>query len=201
MAYNGREERAMADIDPYVGIETDEERQAVYERLLEQYQKEEAEYQRAQAKRAQVESVRQKEVYNLFKYDWDHYRKVQLHEDDQFNRYIAMFAAGAFGVSFAFINDIVPFKTAAHKDILVTAWACFAATLLVNVVLHRISSAIHKKYCNMISENIQRSYDGEPPLPYKRWYTGWVMAVLYWLDAICFMGGMTCLIVFVFLNT
>jgi hypothetical protein len=183
----------MTDTDPYAGIETDEERQAVYERLLEQYQKDEAEYQRA-------EYARQKEVRDSLADDWNHYREVQLKEDSQFCKYTSMFAAGSFGVSFAFIDKIVPFQTAVHKNVLVAAWALLAATLIVGVAIHFASGIIHGKYCDMVSENVQRGYEGKPPLPYKRWYTRWITAVLYAADFISFIGGMTCLVLFVFLN-
>jgi hypothetical protein len=184
----------MADVDPYVGVETEEERQAVYKKLLAQYEREKVEYEQAEYKR-------QKEIYNLFAGDLERYRQVQLHEDEQFCKYASMFAAGAFGVSFAFINNIVPFQGAMHKHILVAAWAALAVTLLINVAIHLVSSVIHGRYYEAISDNIQRGYDGKPQLPYKRWYSKWVMAVLYRLGFISFLGGMVCLIIFVFLNT
>jgi hypothetical protein len=184
----------MPDTDPYAGIETEEERQTVYKSLLARYEQEEAEYR-------QAEYTRQKEIYGLFAGDLERCRQIQLHEDRQFYKYTAMFAAGSFGVSFAFINDIVPFQAALYKHVLVAAWACLAATLIINVAIHLISSAIHGRYYDTVSDNIQRGYDGKPLRPYKKWYTGWVMAVLYWLDFIGFLGGMICLITFVFLNT
>jgi ABC-type Fe3+-siderophore transport system permease subunit len=174
-------------------METEEERQAAYHSLTERYKQEEADYQKA-------EYARQKEIYGLFAKDLERCRQVQLHEDKQFYKYIAMFAAGAFGVSFAFINDIVPFPGAVHKLVLITAWACLAAALVINVAIHLISSIIHGSYYDMVSDNIQRGYDGKPLRPYKKWYTGWVMAVLYWLDFVSFLGGMVCLVAFVFLN-
>jgi hypothetical protein len=183
----------MADTDPYAGAVTEEERQAVYKGLMERYEQEEAEYQRA-------EYARQKEIYGIFAGDLERCRQVQLREDKQFYKYTAMFAAGSFGVSFAFINDIVPFREAAYKPVLVAAWAALAATLVLNVAIHLVSSIIHGRYYDAVSDNIQRGYDGKPLMPYKKWYTGWVMAVLYGLDFIGFLGGMACLIAFVFLN-
>ena len=183
----------MADTDPYAGIETEEERQAVYKKLLAQYEQDEAAYRKA-------EYARQKEIYGIFAGDLERCRQVQLHEDKQFYKYIAMFAAGSFGVSFAFINDIVPFRQAVHKPVLVAAWAALAATLVLNVAIHRISAIIHGKYYDAVSGNIRRGYYGTPLKPYKKWYAGWVMSVLYWLYFISFLGGMTCLIAFVFLN-
>jgi hypothetical protein len=189
-----------ASADPYVGAETDEERQAVYERLLEQHRQSEAKYQQELAEYEQAEYARKRSVYDALAGDLKSYRDVQLHEDNQFCKYISMFAAGAFGVSFAFVDKIAPFAQAAHKDVLVAAWACLAVTLLFSVAIHFASSLIHGKYHDMVAHNIERGYEGKPPLPYKRWYTGWLMAVLYTTDFISFIGGMTCLVLFVFLN-
>jgi hypothetical protein len=190
---NGRR-RIMTDIDPYSGTETEEERQAVYQKLLKQYEQEKTEYQKA-------EDARQKDIYGLFAGDLERCRQVQLHEDKQFYKYIALFAGGSFGVSFAFIGNIVPFQGAVYKPVLVAAWASLAMTLVINAAIHLVSSVIHGRYYDAVSDNIQRGYDGKPLRPYKRWYTSWVMAVLYGLDFIGFLGGITCLIAFVFLNT
>jgi hypothetical protein len=206
MAYNSRQEKTMADtieaagVDPYAGIETDEERQAVYERLLEQNRQDEATYRRELAEYERAEYARKKSVYDALAGDLKAYRKVQLHEDGQFCKYMAMFAAGSFGVSFAFIDKIVSFETAAYKGVIVAAWACLAIALIINVAIHFASSIIHRGYHNMVLDNIQRGYEGRPPLPYRRWYSGWVMAVLYAMDFVSFIGGMTCLVLFVFLN-
>jgi hypothetical protein len=178
----------VADTDPYAGIESDEERQLVYQNLLKQYERDEADY------------SRKKEIYNNLEKDWNAYRKVQLHEDSEFNKYIAMFAAGSFGVSFVFIDKIAPFQEALHKTVLVAAWLCFAVTLVLNAAVHLLSSFIHGKYCDDLSENIRRGYDGKPFLEYKRWYYQRVMNALYLLTFLGFLGGMACLVSFVFLN-
>jgi hypothetical protein len=176
----------MASEDIYADVDTDEERQEIYQNLLKQYDKDVYD--------------RRKSIRESYTRDLEHYRGVQLHEDKQFYKYTAMFAAGSFGVSFAFINNVVPFGEAVHKYVLITAWACLAAALVINIAIHRISAVIHGKYYDAVCGNIQRAYDGKPALEYKRWYTGWVMELLYWLDFASFLGGMACLIAFVVLN-
>jgi hypothetical protein len=184
----------MADIDPYAGAQTDEERQVIYQELLEQYNKEAAEYEK-------TEHERKKEIHNTLMGEWHHYRKTQLRENRAFYRHVAMFAAGSFGVSFAFINNIVPFAAALHKPVLITGWALFAVTLIIDAAIHLISGFIHGSYCDIVSDNVQRGYDGKPYRPVKRWYSGWVMGALYILDFTAFIGGLICLIGFVMLNT
>jgi hypothetical protein len=189
-----------AGIDPYAGLETDEERQAVYERLLAQHRKDEAEYQKGLAEYEQAEYARKKTVYDALAGDLNRYHGIQLDEDRQFCKYLSMFAAGSFGVSFAFIDRLIPFPTAEYKGVLVAAWACLAAALILGVAIHFASGLIHSKYCDMVRDNIQRGYEGKPPLPYKRWYTRWITATLYAADFVSFIGGMTCLVIFVLLN-
>jgi hypothetical protein len=178
----------MADTDPYAGIEDEDERRLVYQNLLKQHEQDEAEY------------GRKKEIYMGLEKDWDAYRQVQLHEDGEFNKYSAMFAAGSFGVSFAFIDKIAPFQQALHKTVLAAAWLCFAVTLVLNIAIHLFSSVIHGKYCDDVAENIRRGYEGKPFVEYKRWYYRRAMNALYALAFLGFLGGMVCLVSFVFLN-
>jgi hypothetical protein len=103
-------------------------------------------------------------------------------------------------VSFAFIDKIIPFREAAYKYVLVASWACFAAALVFSVIIHLAGSFIHGKYCDIIKENTRRAYDGTPPLEYNKWYMGRIMPALYTLDFIGFLGGMVCLVGFVFFN-
>jgi hypothetical protein len=180
----------MSDVvcDPYEGLETYEERQAVYQELLEKHKEEKA------------ECSRQQGIYDSFSKDWEHYRKIELRENREFYKYVSMFAAGSFGVSFAFIDTIIPLQAADYKLVLAGGWACFAAALVFSLIIHLVSSFIHGKYCDVINENTQRAYEGKSLLGYKEWYTTWVISALYVLDFICFLGGMACLVGFVFLN-
>jgi hypothetical protein len=176
----------MADTDPYAGAGTEEERQAVYQGLLAQYEK--AEYER------------KRQIRESFMDGWNHYREVQLRENRAFYKHIALFAAGSFGVSFAFINNIVPFAAALHKPVIVAGWALLALTLVIDSAIHLASGFIHGAYCDQVSANIQRGYDGKPYRPLKRWYSGWLIDTLYVLDFLAFIGGMLCLVGFVFFN-
>jgi hypothetical protein len=169
--------------DPYAGTTTDEERRAVYQELLK------ADYERKE------------KIRTTFMAEWDRHRSVQLRENKAFYKHTALFAAGSFGVSFAYINNIVPFIGALHKPVLVTGWAFFAMVLILDGAIHLVSASIHGAYCLTINKNIQRGIDGEPLLPIKRWYSVWVMKALYVSTFFAFIGGMICLIGFVILNT
>ena len=77
--------------DPYADLETDEERQAVYEKLLEQYEQDEFE--------------RRKTVYTDLIDDWKLQRSIQQDLDQRSHKSLLTIAAGSFGVSFAFISQ------------------------------------------------------------------------------------------------
>jgi len=180
---------AVENTDPYEGIETEGERQAVYQALLDKYRQEESDY------------VRKKDsVYEPLIKDWSEYREVQITQDSLFNKYIITITAGLFGVSFAFIDKLVPFQTANYRAVMVCGWALFAATLVVAIVCHLVSSFIHGKYCQDVAEDIQRGYKGEPYIQRKRWYYRWVLNALYVVSFLGFLGGIVCLILFVLLN-
>jgi hypothetical protein len=68
-------------------------------------------------------------LYSVLKADWDSYRGVQLDQDAKFLKTVCAMSAGAFGLSFAFVDGLIPFRHAAHKFFLVSGWALFAATI------------------------------------------------------------------------
>jgi hypothetical protein len=180
---------AVNDNDPYAGIESEEERQAIYQALLEKYHQEESDYTRMR-----------NSVYDPLIKDWSEYREIQLNQDSLFNKYITTITAGLFGVSFAFIDKIVPFQTADYRVVMVCGWALFALTLIAAITCHLASSFVHGKYCEDVAENIRRGYEGKPFIQRKRWYYHWALNVLYAMSFLGFLGGIACLILFVILN-
>jgi hypothetical protein len=176
----------MPETNPYEGADTDEQRYTVYRQLLDRYD--------------QAEYERKAQIHEGWMKLWDKNRDIQLHEDREFYKYTGMFAAGSFGVSFAFINGMIPFQTALHKPVLAAGWACLAAALIVNVAIHLISAFIHGSYCRRIAANIEREYERKPPLPVNRRESDLAIDILYVLNFVGFIGGIVCLVAFVFLN-
>jgi hypothetical protein len=168
--------------DPYAGAKTEEERQTIYQELLEQYE----------AK----ESARKDQIRASFIDDWNHYRDMQLREDRAFCRHTAVFAAVFLGASFVLITN----SAALHGPILSVSWMLFAAVLIINAAIHLTSGFIHSAYCDIVSENVQLGYEGKPYRSLKRWYSGWVMEALYIASFIAFAGGVVCFTCFIALN-
>ena len=139
-------------------------------------------------------------VYTPLKNDWDMYRAVQIKQDTIFLKSVSALSGGAFGISFAFINVLIPFHAAGYKTVLIAGWILFAAALGLGLFCHLASSFIHEKRCDDIKENIEEGYAGKPYTARKRWYYGWLTAALELSAFAGFLGGMGCLIFFVLMN-
>jgi len=174
--------------DPYAGAETEEERQAIYEGLLIQHEKDVQEYEY------------KRKVYDDFSAAWDAQRQIQLEADARFHKNILAMAAGSFGVSFAFINQIIPLAGAAHTAVLVLSWLFFGLSIVCAVLEPRIGSVIQDRLLDDIEKNIELGYEGRPYKERNKWLM-FPTRALSWLSFILFAGGVLCLLCFVYLNT
>ena len=142
-----------------------------------------------------------KQVYESLRKNWDHYREVQLSQDDKFIRGIMTISGGVFAISFTFINQLIPWQAAYYKGWLIFGWSLFALTLALAVLCHFVSSLIHRAYYNDISKRIEDLKVGKHFKRPKKWYdNGKFMIKLEGLALALFLGGMVCLILFVALN-
>jgi hypothetical protein len=174
--------------NPYTGLETEEERQKRYEELNDQY------------RIAQTSYERNRKVYEDGIKAWEENHNIQIEQDTQFDKNILLISGGSFGVSFAFIDKVVPLQQASYFPILCLAWALFAFTLVVSLLGFRLSSFVHSKMCDDVHKNISRGYEGSPYQEKKHWYGIWLTRLCNWLSFLGFGGGVGCLIAFVFLN-
>jgi len=181
---------AMPDLnrDPYIGAETYEERKAIYEGIITQYEKELREHER------------KRKVYDDFSSAWDTQREIQLEADARFHKYILAIASGSFGVSFAFINQIVPLSNAVHTAVLVLSWLFFGLSIICAVLEPRIGSVIQDKLLDNIEKNIELGYEGRPYKETNKRLLMFPTRALSWLSFILFVMGVLCLLCFVYLN-
>lgn len=71
--------------------------------------------------------------------------KTRLYSIKQFDKSITFIASGAFGLSFAFIKDIIPkLHEASYKISLIIAWICFSLAICINLIAHYISMIAHQ---------------------------------------------------------
>jgi len=124
----------------------------------------------------------------------------QKEQDDAFDKHILAFSAGSFGVSFAFIDKVVPLASAVCRGLLIAAWTCFAFVLILELIGFRVSSwtYLRKQFeANRVMElrlsGINADYKNNTP---GEKLTKWQNRLTLFL----FIGGMICLILFTMIN-
>jgi hypothetical protein len=127
----------------------------------------------------------------------DTFTKAGQEEDDKRDKWTMMLASGSFGLSFAFINQIVPLKEASYLPLLLSAWACFLAVLVIGLVGFLISGLLHTCLAEEESKNLQLRYEGKKPIYKNRSIAFDTNAALGYLSLLCFVGGSICLIIFI----
>lgn len=66
--------------------------------------------------------------------------KVLEYGNVQFDKNVMFIASGALGISFAFIENIIPdLENAVNKEYLITAWYFFAGVIFFSLVAHFLS--------------------------------------------------------------
>jgi hypothetical protein len=175
------------NLDPYEGAETEEERQAIYQKLLADH--EEAEYNR------------RKTIYSDLIEDWKHHIVIQRDVDQRAHKNLITLASGSFGVSFAFISQIVNIETATNTVVLVVSWALFAFTIFLAILELKIESVIQDMLLDNVEKNIERGYEDKPYLEPNKRLVKWLTRIFGWIAFVSFGGGEFCLLYFVLLNT
>ena len=131
--------------------------------------------------------------------NWFHQRDIQKDLEARSHKGLPM-AAGSFGVSFAFINQIVPLDNANGMVILVATWACFGLAILLSIFELKIGSAGQDIFLSDSEKNMERGYAGEPYKETSRIITMLPERIIGWLSFLSFGAGVVCLIYFVLTN-
>jgi hypothetical protein len=181
----------MADMleNPYAGVESETDQQAVYQKLQEQHKNDLAVWER------------RKTIYNDQMEIWRYQRDIQRSLDERFHKNTLTIAAGSFGVSFAFISQIVQLEQAINTPILIMAWALFGLSIILSILNLKIGSAVQDVLLDTIEQNIERGYAGKPTKEAKRWLIMWPDRIISWLSFAAFVSGVICLLYFVLINT
>lgn len=83
------------------------------------------------------------------KRDNELYRQTLLESrsksEDDFEKYITYISAGALGLSFSFIDKIVPLAEASHLWAMIVGWILLVLTLLGNLFSHFLSKKFTDK--------------------------------------------------------
>jgi len=132
--------------------------------------------------------------------EMDNYWRIHGEEINKLDKWIMTIAAGSFGLSFVFIDTIVPVNTAAYLPVLFSAWACFLAVLAVGLIGSMASALLHLAIAAELNSAIPLIQEGKRPEYKKRGVFLSPNAVLGYAQIALFIGGCVCLILFVAKN-
>jgi hypothetical protein len=124
----------------------------------------------------------------------------QGEEDDKIDKWMMSLASGSFGLSFAFINQIVPINNAVHIAFLIAAWSCFLSVLILGIISFMVSSFCHSVFANEEAEALKLKYQGIEPEHKNRSIFFGANALLGYASILLFIGGSLCLILFIAKN-
>jgi hypothetical protein len=130
----------------------------------------------------------------------DTLNRRQGEEDDKIDKWVMTLASGSFGLSFAFINQIVPVQHAVHIPLLITAWSCFLGVLVLGIIGFMASSFAHSVLAKEEAEMLAHKYKGVEAEYKGRSIFGGANAVLGYASIMSFMVGSVCLILFIAKN-
>jgi len=140
---------------------------------------------------------RQRKIYDDNMRLWELFNQTSKEMDARFDKALFTIAAGSFGLSFAFIDKIVPPVSATYPTLLVTAWACFAGCLIVMVLGHLLSAEAHRKQRDEIARSMILEFEGKSS--HEAGVRDYVSPCNY-VALIAYIGGIVCLLMFVLLN-
>jgi hypothetical protein len=130
----------------------------------------------------------------------DQCNQRQWDQDAKADKWILTLASGSFGLSFVFIDKIVPLSSSSYRELLLAAWACFAAVLVLELAGFTISSFLHSSLANEERKNISLKYQGKIPENKDRtiFFNG--VAICGYISMLSFIGGVVCLLLFIARN-
>lgn len=117
--------------------------------------------------------------------------KTYMYSGSQFDKQVLFIASGAFGLSFAFIDKLIPkISCAADKHYLIYSWSIFACVIFISLINHFISMY-------SIGWRIKNPNDDKNPILQKLNY--WIRT-LNILMILGLLTGSSLLIIFININ-
>jgi hypothetical protein len=126
--------------------------------------------------------------------------ETQQKTDSIADKWLITLAAGSFGLSFVFIDTLVPLESAAYKPLLVAAWSCFAVVLILELIGFAVSSLRFTLMVEEADRNLSLKYEDKKPEYKRRGVFFDPNRVLMFAVLLTFLGGLVCLLVFVARN-
>jgi hypothetical protein len=126
--------------------------------------------------------------------------EAQRATDALADKWIFTLAGGSFGLSFAFIDTLVPLQSAVYKPLLIAAWACFAVVLIVQFIGLVVGSIRLTRLVAQEDRDLAIKYEGKTPEHKRRSIIFDPNRVIMYAVLLVFLGGLVCLLLFVAKN-
>ena len=101
------------------------------------------------------------ELYNAAKDQMGVFNRLASEQIASLDKWMMTFSAGSFGLSFAFMDRIVPVGEAVNIPLLVTAWSCFLLILAVGFIGFMVSALIHSSLADETEKILLQRYEGK----------------------------------------
>lgn len=139
-------------------------------------------------------------LYEASKAETDRMRRTMNECNDFSDKWLMTLAAGSFGLSFAFIEKVVPLADAVSKPLLIAAWSCFAIVLALEIIASDVADFRH--FFAIVKENkdVLLRYEGKEPEQKKQNPFIDINRVIGYFVVFAFIGGLVCLMLFVARN-
>ena len=139
-------------------------------------------------------------LYDTSKERCDTLNKTAEKEIDKMDKWLMVIAAGSFGLSFAFMDSIIPITDAIYTLLLIAAWSCFLLILALGIAGPLISALSHIALAMEESEILALRYEGKDAEYKKRSVFFSANAVFAYAQILLFIGGSVCLVLFLAKN-
>jgi hypothetical protein len=139
-------------------------------------------------------------LYEANEHYTDKLIETQQRTDSFADKWLLTLAAGSFGLSFVFIDRLVPLESAVDKPLLIAAWSCFAAVLILELVGFAVSSLRFTLMVDEADRGLALKYEGKDPEYKRRSIFFDLNRVLMFTVLFIFLGGLVCLLFFVARN-
>jgi hypothetical protein len=183
-------EGAVAAEGEAISDQSRQEELLAHQKAMQEYQERQSKYQKALYKRHKI-------IYDDGMQKWQSYHDTSAKMDDRFDSRLFAVAAGSFGLSFAFVGNVIDLASAERMWALFAAWICFAGCLVIMTIGHLLSAETYRKHRDNVAENISLAYEDKPPKDIKTIDT---VSPCNYGSLGLYIGGVACLLFFVISN-
>jgi len=140
-----------------------------------------------------IESSYGEARYQAYCEERRHLQDALLDQSHSFDKYLLTMAAGTFGLSFLFIQHIVPEPKADTMRFLMAAWGAFAGSILITLISFLLSQKACLRQIEILGRWLgRRSEELHEPVNVYTKITQW----FNWLSMAVFVSGVALLITF-----